>query len=611
MNINKLERERKMRKYFKLFLTALFAIVSLFFGMENTNAKVKIHFVDMKEGYQSYVMNKSYDMVNGQTKTLAMNQIFAYGDSTRPYTGLRYATSTTETDKPAIGTNLYEFIGWFDGEGEDAVEITPDYVITDTYAGVLKSLVTLSKTDANKPNALKISVNYADENEDVDVYFYARWKTYRQPVLNFNYVDKVSTGSGSWGNENGSSSTYSHTFRKPDEPNNYQFLYWKLNEDTYGDGDTFTYDLSDKGYNFEETLTAYAWWQSSVTLNLHVEGEIVYSDESFESVSIPSDINPTKEGYDFVGWVDEKGNEVTETAFAPLAASYEKVTPKEVNLYANFKKQTVTIDIVKNWVDNDNAEGLRPDSIEVIVYANNDIYERVTLNDENNWSTSLIADKYDDQLVEIQYRLEEVKVDDYDSKIENYEITNTIKEKGKVVVKYVEKETKEELDSTTLEDYVDRKYETKEKEIENYEYLNEIEGSAKGTFTKEDIVVTYYYKAILGKVIVKYVDVNGKSLADDILLEGKIGKEFEAKEKDFEMYVLKETKGEVKGKFSKDNKEVIFVYEEVGVGGDDIIDNTPEVVPPQTGISYDIAPCIITIISCLGLAITKKYTFSE
>ena len=599
-----------MRKYFKLFLTTLITVISLFFGMESASAagKVHLHFVDVKEGVEPYTLTKTYDMVKGQTKTLAMNQIFSYGDSTRPYTGLRYATSTEESDKEANGTNKYEFIGWFDGIGSDATEITPEYVATGEYATIFTSVATLPKTDANKPNALKLSNVIYNEDEDVDVYFYAHWHTLKLPVLHFNYVDNVSTGSGSWANENGTAAGYKHTFSEPEGRSHYQFLYWKEGENTYNDGDVFTFDLSSYEYNWEDTLTAYAWWQSSITLNIYIDNKLESSEESFETVSIPSNINPTKDKYVFDGWVDEKGNKVTETSFAPEAASYEKVTPKVVNLYASFKKETVTLDINKTWNDNDNADNIRPDHIDVIVYANDVEYETITLNDDNKWTYPLTVDKYDDNGDTITYRLEEVKVDDYDTEIDNYNITNTIKEKGKVVVKYVEKETKEELDSTTTEDYVDREYETSAKEIENYEYLNEVEGNTTGTYTKEDIIVTYYYKAIKGKVVVKYVDVDGKALTDNTVLEGKVGTNYQTEEKDFNEYVLKETKGDTKGTFSKEEKEVTYVYEMVGIGGDDL-DNKE--VPPQTGLGIDAAPYVITIMSCLGLVISKKYTISE
>ena len=68
---------------------------------------------------------------------------------------------------------------------------------------------------------------------------------------------------------------------------------------------------------------------------------------------------------------------------------------------------------------------------------------------------------------------------------------------GKVIVRYVDKETNEELDKTIIVGKVDDEYETESKEIEGYE-LDEssLPENTKGPMTVEDIEVVYYYKKV-------------------------------------------------------------------------------------------------------------------
>ena len=78
--------------------------------------------------------------------------------------------------------------------------------------------------------------------------------------------------------------------------------------------------------------------------------------------------------------------------------------------------------------------------------------------------------------------------------------TFTIKEKGTVIIKYVDLATNKEIDSKTISGAVGAEYKTEPKEIEGYVYADKVEGNAEGTYTKEDQIVTYYYNAENGQV---------------------------------------------------------------------------------------------------------------
>ena len=63
-------------------------------------------------------------------------------------------------------------------------------------------------------------------------------------VLKFRYIDNISTGSGSWQNED-EFTTFSHKFKQPEAKDHYKFVEWKNpdNGNTYDPGDTFKYTV--------------------------------------------------------------------------------------------------------------------------------------------------------------------------------------------------------------------------------------------------------------------------------------------------------------------------------------------------------------------------------
>ncbi|AQP41303.1 cell wall surface anchor family protein,putative [Streptococcus gallolyticus subsp. gallolyticus DSM 16831] len=115
-------------------------------------------------------------------------------------------------------------------------------------------------------------------------------------------------------------------------------------------------------------------------------------------------------------------------------------TPIEVSLGENGiirtiknSKEKLSIPVTKQWNDNNNQDGKRPEDITVQLYANGQVVDgqTMTLNNENNWTAQFenLA-KIDDDGKEIAYTVKEISVDGYTSNIsgdtENgYTITNT------------------------------------------------------------------------------------------------------------------------------------------------------------------------------------------
>lgn len=156
---------------------------------------------------------------------------------------------------------------------------------------------------------------------------------------------------------------------------------------------------------------------------------------------------------------------------------------------------------------------------------------------------------------------------------------------SKIVVHYVEKDTNTKLaDDETINGKVSKDYTTKEADVYGYILVSTPE-NASGIFTDEVTEVIYYYKKDMGKVITKYVDEDGKVLLEETTTNGQVGTDYQTSPATITNYELINTIGEVKGKYTKEDIVVTYVYQFVmGEGGDDT-NGEPDI--PYTGIEGD------------------------
>ena len=106
-----------------------------------------------------------------------------------------------------------------------------------------------------------------------------------------------------------------------------------------------------------------------------------------------------------------------------------------------------------------------------------------------------------------------------------------------VVVKYLEKDTNKELvPSITIPGYVGKEYETEQKGLSGYTFV-EVKGEATGTMTEEEIEVIYYYLQNT-KVTVEHIDRETNDIIDTETIPGKVGDVAHTQAGDFEGYVL-------------------------------------------------------------------------
>lgn len=156
---------------------------------------------------------------------------------------------------------------------------------------------------------------------------------------------------------------------------------------------------------------------------------------------------------------------------------------------------------------------------------------------------------------------------------------------AKVIVHHYEEGTTIKIaEDETINGKVSKDYTTKEADVYGYILVSTPE-NASGMFTDEVTEVIYYYKKDMGKVITKYVDEDGKVLLEETTTNGQVGTDYQTSPATITDYELINTIGEVKGKYTKEDIVVTYVYQFVmGEGGDDT-NVEPDI--PYTGIESD------------------------
>ena len=150
--------------------------------------------------------------------------------------------------------------------------------------------------------------------------------------------------------------------------------------------------------------------------------------------------------------------------------------------------------------------------------------------------------------------------------IEPIRVTYYYIKKTEVNVKYVDKETGEEIDEpTNIPGHEGDDYTTEPKDVPGYELIEEPENK-DGTMTADPIDVIYYYKRP-AKVIVNYYDIDTKEkLADEIEIDGHQNDDYTTEQKDIKYYEI------AKVPENKEGKMIVTVTKDEN--GKEIVDDT-------------------------------------
>ena len=154
---------------------------------------------------------------------------------------------------------------------------------------------------------------------------------------------------------------------------------------------------------------------------------------------------------------------------------------------------------------------------------------------------------------------------------ETIRVTYYYIKKTEVNVKYVDKETGEEIDvPTNIPGHEGDDYKTEPKDVPGYDLIEEPENK-DGTMTADPTDVIYYYRRP-AKVIVNYYDADTKEkLADEIEITGHQNDEYTTEQKDIKYYEIKELPA------NKDGKMTVTVTKD---------ENGKEIVEDTTYVNY-------------------------
>ena len=182
-------------------------------------------------------------------------------------------------------------------------------------------------------------------------------------------------------NDNGSEINYS--VREKEVPNNYTASY------SYDDlTDTFTITNTRDVLRTSKTITKV--WNDfnnqdgirpdSVNVSLYGNGKLVDTYTLTKENGYKLEINNlvVYENGQLINYT------IQEESVTGYTASYDQATLTVTNTHT---PEVRSINITKNWIDNNNQDGIRPGSVTIYLMANNIKVSEVTLSDANNWTT--------------------------------------------------------------------------------------------------------------------------------------------------------------------------------------------------------------------------------
>lgn len=137
---------------------------------------------------------------------------------------------------------------------------------------------------------------------------------------------------------------------------------------------------------------------------------------------------------------------------------------------------------------------------------------------------------------------------------------------GNVVVKYTDEEGNEIAARERLAGKPGESYSSSKKTIQGYEFVR-VAGEATGKYGDKTKVVEYIYKKTgavdavkEGQVTVKYLDTDGRQIAEPIVMTGKQGEKYKATQKDISGYTFKQVKGYTDGTYSATPAVTEYIY---------------------------------------------------
>ena len=153
-----------------------------------------------------------------------------------------------------------------------------------------------------------------------------------------------------------------------------------------------------------------------ITVKLLADGEVVSTKE------VSAEDNWTYEFTDLDKFKD--GKEIVYTISEEAVEGYTG-TIDGFNITNKHTPVTISIPVVKSWVDGNNQDGLRPDKVTINLLADGEVVKTAEVTAKDNWKYEFTGlDKFKNGK-EIVYTLSEEKVEGYEVSYDGFNVVNT------------------------------------------------------------------------------------------------------------------------------------------------------------------------------------------
>ena len=201
------------------------------------------------------------------------------------------------------------------------------------------------------------------------------------------------------------------------------------------------YEVSYSDYNIINTLlidvTVNKYWDDDSnrdgvrpeTLTLTLNGVPEGVEVPTPTITVSEDGNTWIYTWSNLPGYNSDGSKITYTITEntiPEGYTCEKTTVNAGETITNtHETEKSDVTVTKVWEDNNDQDGIRPEEIEVTLYADGKEVETVKLNESNKWSYTWKQLDVKANGKDIEYTVSEVEVDGYTTKINGLTITNT------------------------------------------------------------------------------------------------------------------------------------------------------------------------------------------
>ena len=259
--------------------------------------------------------------------------------------------------------------------------------------------------------------------------------------------------------------------------------------------------------------------------------------------------------------------------------NYEIHFVSEVINYAA-EGRTKLVDILPYKIDEEKSDldgGVYDEETQTITWEEDVEYERYNEEENSSEEPEEIDTKYKLDIIKeivLVYKNINVKQEKMTNKVKaeveisNAELKDMVEDQhdtlinipGKATVKYIDKNTNEEISEEVLfEGKAGDEYEAEEKEIENY-VLVEVEGGREGELPEEGKEVKFYY-AKKTRVVERHIDIlTNELIEDEIVHDGYEGKDYETEPKDYYNYKVDRDELPENAKGQMKEEEIVVNY---------------------------------------------------